>query len=76
MTPNANIREALSQDYALIAEHLYRLARELLVPAEFIEPNHQEITLQFIAQVSQTMHFGAFVASVDGTAIGSVSCQL
>lgn len=72
---NVNIREALSQDDALIAEHLYRLGREL-VPAEFIEPNHQEITLKFIAQVRQTMHFGAFVADVDRTVLGSVSCQL
>lgn len=66
-TSNFNIREALPQDDVLIAEHLYRLAREVPVPAEFLEPNYQEITLNFIAQVGQTMHFGAFVASVDST---------
>ena len=76
IAPNVNIREALPQDDTLIAEHLYRLGYELFVPAEYIEPNYQEITLNFITQVRQTMHFGAFVASVDGTAIGSVSCQL
>lgn len=75
MTLNVNIQEALPQDDALITEHLYRLAREL-VPAEFIESNYQEITLQFIAQVRQTMQFAAFVASMDGTGLGSVSCQL
>ncbi len=76
MTLNVNIRESLPQDEFLIAEHLYRLVCEVLTPAEFIEPNYQEITLKFIAHARQTADFEAFVAEVDSAAIGSVSCQL
>lgn len=71
-----NIRSAQLQDEALIAQHLYQLAQEVLVPVEFIEQNYQEITYTFIANARQTMNYAAFIAEVNETAIGSVGCQL
>jgi GNAT superfamily N-acetyltransferase len=73
---NINIREAQLQDEALIGEHLYQLAKEVLVPAEFIESNYQEITQKFIANARQEMNYGGFIAEVNEKAIASVSCQL
>lgn len=70
------IREAQLQDEPLIAQHLYKLAQEVLIPAEFIEPNYQEITQNFIANARKIMSYTGFIAEVNETAIGSVGCQL
>ncbi|NJK48868.1 GNAT family N-acetyltransferase [Candidatus Gracilibacteria bacterium] len=73
---NCVIREATFQEVSIIAEHFYQLWRDNEVPPESIKPNYQEITLQFIKNASQKLHFKAYFAEIEGKIIGSASCQL
>jgi ribosomal protein S18 acetylase RimI-like enzyme len=73
---NCVIREATFQETSIIAEHFYQLWRDNKVPPESLKPNYQEITLQFIKNASQKLHFKAYFAELEGKIIGSASCQL
>jgi len=59
-----------------IAKHFYQLWLDNEVPADSIQSNWLEITLQFIEYARRELHYKAFVAEVNGTVVGSVSCQL
>jgi ribosomal protein S18 acetylase RimI-like enzyme len=76
MERNIKIKEASSRDYPLIAEHFYRLWQDNDVSADSIEPNWCNITLQFIDHAERELSYKAFVVEVDGTVVGSTSCQL
>jgi len=76
MEKTINIREATLQENSLIAEHFYQLWRDNDVPANSIESDWLEITLQFIDRARQELGYKAFVAEVEGRVIGSTSCQL
>ncbi|MGB3207374.1 MAG: GNAT family N-acetyltransferase [Crinalium sp.] len=76
MKPNVQIREALPQEDWIIAEHFYRMWLDNNVLAESIEPNWQQITLEFIAQARHNLYYKAFVAEIEKQVIGSTSCQL
>ena len=73
---NINLREESPQEDSLIAKHFYQLWLDNEVPADSIQSNWLEITLQFIEYARRELHYKAFVAEVDGTVVGSVSCQL
>lgn len=71
-----NIREASPDEDFFIAEHFYKLWRDNDVPTHSIKSNWLDITLQFISHARKELGYKAFVAEVDGLAIGSASCQL
>lgn len=73
---NINIREASPQEDSLIAEHFYQLWRDNDVPADSIQSNWLEITLQFIDYARRELRYKAFVAEFSGRVVGSASCQL
>jgi ribosomal protein S18 acetylase RimI-like enzyme len=73
---NIRIRETSSLDDSLIAEHFYQMWRDNDVSTQSIRSNWLDITLQFIDRARRELGYQAFVAEVDGNAIGSVSCQL
>jgi len=73
---NIRIRESSSLDDSLIAEHFYQMWRDNDVSTQSIRSNWLDITLQFIDRARRELGYQAFVAEVDGNAIGSVSCQL
>ncbi|GEM_PF-2838557 len=76
MKPNIYVREASSQEDALIAEHFYQMWLDNEVTADSIEPDWLNITLQFIEEARQQLFYKAFVAEVDNRVIGSTSCQI
>lgn len=70
-------RAANSSEDSLIAEHFYRMWRDIGVAKKDIQPNWREITLKFIQQARQTsLGYQAFIAEVEGAVVGSASCQL
>lgn len=71
-----NIREASLQEDSLIAEHFYQMWRDNDVPARSIQSDWLDITLQFIDRARRELCYKAFVAEVNGTVVGSASCQL
>ena len=73
---NINIREESPQEDCVIAKHFHQLWLDNEVPADSIQSNLLEITIQFIEHARLKLHYKAFVAEVNGTVIGSVSCQL
>ncbi|HCF28156.1 MAG TPA: GNAT family N-acetyltransferase [Cyanobacteria bacterium UBA11049] len=73
---NISIREASQNEDLLIARHFYQLWRDNDVAAESIRANWQEIILQFIDRARQDLFYKAFIAEVNGVAIGSASCQI
>ncbi|MGB3512591.1 MAG: GNAT family N-acetyltransferase [Microcoleaceae cyanobacterium] len=76
MPTNINIRPATSQEDAIIAEHFYQLWQDIGVPADSIESNWLEISIDFIKNARSNLYYQAFFAEIDNTIIGSVSCQL
>ncbi|MEO1067573.1 MAG: GNAT family N-acetyltransferase [Cyanobacteria bacterium J06638_6] len=65
---------APSEDTA-IAQHFYALWRDLGIPADDIQPNWLDITLEFMTTARQTLNYQAFVAEVEGIVIGSAGGQ-
>lgn len=76
MKPNIQVREASLEEDALIAEHFYQMWLDNEIPADSIEPDWLNITLQFIEEARQQLFYKAFVAEVDNRVIGSASCQI
>lgn len=76
MERKINIREASSHEDSLIAEHFYQLWQDNDVPIHSIQSDWLDITLQFIERVRRELCYKAFVTEVDGTVVGSASCQL
>lgn len=73
---NINLREASPEEDSLIAKHFYQLWRDNDVPEHSIQSDWLDITLQFIERARRELCYKAFVAEVDGTVVGSTSCQL
>lgn len=69
-------RAARSSEDFLIAEHFYRMWRDIGISEKDIQPNWQGTTQEFIQQARQTLGYQAFVAEVEGAVVGSASCQL
>lgn len=69
------IREATPEEDSLIAAHFYQMWLDLDMPAAAIEPDWHPITLQYIEQARQTLHYQAFVAEIEGQIVGSASGQ-
>lgn len=76
MPTNINIREATSQEDAIIAEHFYQMWQDIGVPTDSIESNWLEITIDFINNSRSNLYYQAFFAEIENTIVGSVSCQL
>lgn len=76
MKSEIQVREASSQEDTLIAEHFYQMWLDNEIPADGIERDWLNITLQFIEQARRELCYKAFVAEVEGRVVGSVSCQL
>jgi GNAT superfamily N-acetyltransferase len=70
------IREAGLSEDALIAQHFYQMWQDNQVPATSIQPNWEEITIQFIEQARHNLFYKAFIAEIDQQVVGSTSCQL
>lgn len=73
---NITLREASSHEDSLVAEHFYQLWRDNDVPTHSIHSDWLDTTLQFIERARRELYYKAFVAEVDGTVVGSTSCQL
>ncbi len=73
---NIAIREASQNEDSLIAQHFYQMWRDNDVADESIRFDWLETTLQFINNARQDSLYKAFIAEVDGVAIGSASCQI
>ena len=73
---NITIREASQNEDSLIAQHFYQMWMDNDVPDESIRSDWLETTLQFINNARQDLFYQAFIAEVDGVAIGSASCQI
>ena len=71
-----HLREALPREDSIIAKHFYQMWLDNNVLAESIEPNLQQITLEFITQARHNLCYKAFVAEVEKQVIGSTSCQI
>lgn len=76
MEQNIKIREAGIQEDSLIAKYFYQLWIDNNVPTNSIKSDWFDVTMQFISQARQDLYYKAFVAEIDNTVIGSVSCQL
>src|SRR5690349_10084383 len=76
MSLNFQVREALSQEDSIIAEHFYKMWLDNNIAVDYIETNWQDITLNFIAQARQNLFYKAYVAEIEGKIIASTSCQL
>jgi ribosomal protein S18 acetylase RimI-like enzyme len=76
MEPTIHIRESTPQEDSLIAEHFYQLWRDNDVPADLIEENWREITLEFIEQARRELQYKAFIAEIEGKVVGSAGCQV
>ena len=73
---NIAITEASQNEDSLIARHFYQMWMDNDVPDESIRSDWLETTLQFINNARQDLFYQAFIAEVDGVAIGSASCQI
>ena len=71
-----NLREASPHEDSLIAKHFYQMWLDNEVPADAIQADWLNIVLQFIDRARSELHYKAFVAEVNGTVVGSASCQL
>ncbi|GGA26476.1 GNAT family N-acetyltransferase [Okeania sp. KiyG1] len=76
MLENLNIRTAnLSENY-IIAEHFYKMWQDMSVPTDSIESNWLEITRVHIDNARKELSYQGFIAEVNNTIVGSVSCQI
>ena len=69
------IRAAILQEDALIAEHFYQMWLDNHIAPEAIIAHWQETVLQFMRQARKELDYQAFVAQLDDRLIGSVGCQ-
>lgn len=74
--PEIEIRVATPEDDILIAQQFYQLWLDNNVAPSSLQPNWEEITLEFIDRARQDLNYRAFLAEVEGRAIASISCQL
>jgi ribosomal protein S18 acetylase RimI-like enzyme len=70
------IRKVSLGEEKLIAEHFYKMWIDIGVPENAIEPNWEEIILQFIQNARDNLQYQGFIAEVDSVVVGSSSCQL
>jgi ribosomal protein S18 acetylase RimI-like enzyme len=68
-------RPGTPEEDAAIAEHFYRMWRDLGVDENNIQPDWLTVGLEFIDQARRTLDYQAFVAEVEGNIVGSVSGQ-
>ncbi|NJL78614.1 MAG: GNAT family N-acetyltransferase [Richelia sp. RM2_1_2] len=73
---NLNIRETISKEDSIIAEHFCKLWLDIGVPESYIKSNHRNITMEFIKEARQNLFYQGFVAEIDNLIVGSASCQL
>ena len=76
MLENINIRVANPQENHLIAKHLYLMWQDIGVPNNYIESNWLEITKEYIDKARQQLFYQGFIADLNNTIVGSVSCQI
>ncbi len=72
----ALIRPAALVDGGLIASHFLRMWTDSPTTAAAVMPDGHERVLAFVAEARKGLAFAAFVAEMDGAAVGSASCQL
>ncbi|HHP7245394.1 MAG TPA: hypothetical protein ACFE0H_11970 [Elainellaceae cyanobacterium] len=53
---SVRVRPAIHDDDRLIAQHFYRMWRDLDVPADCIEDDWCDRTLRYICEARQTIH--------------------
>lgn len=70
------IREATTKEDSLIVKHFYQMWLDIGVDESNILLEWQNITLQFIEEARRNLFYQAFIAEMDNTIVGSVSCQL
>lgn len=70
------VRNATPEDDVLLAKHFYQLWRDNDVADDAIRSDWQAVSCEFIDRARQELSFSAFIAEIDGIAVGSVSCQL
>jgi ribosomal protein S18 acetylase RimI-like enzyme len=70
------IREAIPKEDLLIAKHFYQMWLDIGVDESNILLEWENITLQFIEEARRDLFYKAFIAEIDNTVVGSVSCQL
>lgn len=70
------ITPASSQEDPIVAQHFYQLWLDNNVDPESIIEDWLPITLEFIAKARRELSFQAFIGSIEGKIVGSVSCQL
>lgn len=75
-TQAIHVRVASPHEDSLIAKHFYQMWLDLDVPAQAIQADWLNLTLQFIEQARRDLFYTAFVAEVDAHVVGSASCQL
>ncbi|MGD1713682.1 GNAT family N-acetyltransferase [Dapis sp. BLCC M172] len=76
MAENINIRTANSQESSLIAKHIYVMWQDIGVPKDSLQYNWLEITKEYIDKARQQLFYQAFLADINNTIVGSVSCQI
>ncbi|WP_008313135.1 GNAT family N-acetyltransferase [Leptolyngbya sp. PCC 6406] len=75
MPPSPIFRVAAPQDDPVIAQHFYRMWRDLGMADGMIQPHWQAICLDFIDHARGHLQYQAFVAEVAGAIIGSAGGQ-
>lgn len=73
--PSLIFRPGTPEEDAAIAEHFYRMWRDLGVNENHIQPDWLTVGLEFIDQARRTLNYQAFVAEAEGNLVGSVSGQ-
>ncbi len=68
-------RPGTPEEDAAIAQHFYRMWRDLGVDKNHIQPNWLTVGLEFVDQARRTLDYQAFVAEAEGNVVGSVSGQ-
>ncbi|MBD1918223.1 MULTISPECIES: GNAT family N-acetyltransferase [Cyanophyceae] len=69
------IRASNTTEDAVIAEHFYRMWRDLGVSEGNIQPNWLDISLDFVQTARHNLDYQTFVAIAEGAIVGSVSGQ-
>lgn len=68
-------RPGTPEEDAAIAQHFYRMWRDLGVDENHIQPDWLTVGLEFIDQARRTLSYQAFVAEAEGNIVGSVGGQ-
>lgn len=71
----ASIRQAESSDDNLIAENFYLMWQEYDM-SKLLKEDWQAKTLEFIQHAREHLNYAAFIAELEGKAVGSAACQL